>query len=232
MSFCIVGRCARTGNLGVGIASEHLAVGLQCDGAVRSRIGATLTLRAPAPANNRLAMKLLEQGYAPRHVLSELCANDPDHALRQIAIVDREGVAALYTGAHVHAAAAASDGEGCIAMIDGLPGESVLGALLASFEDGARLDLDARILAALEAVDSTSVAGMRSVALVVYGARDYSEVDLRVDMHEQPIVELRRLYDEYQPFGAYYDERAKNPRAALPQREFADMLARKGEGAA
>jgi uncharacterized Ntn-hydrolase superfamily protein len=72
---------------------------------------------------------------------------------------------------------------------------------------------------------------MRSVALVVYGVRDYSDVDLRVDMHERPIAELRRLYDEYQPFGVYYDERAKNPREAIPQREFADMLARKREGA-
>jgi uncharacterized Ntn-hydrolase superfamily protein len=117
-------------------------------------------------------------------------------------------------------------------MIDSLPGEPVVRALRASYESGASLDLDARILAALEAVDSADAAAMRSVALVVYGAHDYSEVDLRVDMHEQPIAELRRLYDEYQSFGAYYDERAKNPRAALPQREFADMLARKGEGAA
>lgn len=232
MSFCIVARCSRTGNLGVGIASEHLAVGLQCDGAIRSRIGATLTLYAPNPANNRLAMKLLEQGYAPRYVLSELCANDLDHALRQIAVMDREGRVALYSGEDAHPAAAASEGEACIAMIDSLPGEPVVRALRASYESGASLDLDARILAALEAVDSADAAAMRSVALVVYGAHDYSEVDLRVDMHEQPIAELRRLYDEYQPFGAYYDERAKNPRAALPQREFADMLARKGEGAA
>ncbi len=232
MSFCIVAHCARTGNLGVGIASENLAVGLQCDGAIRPRIGATLTLHAPIPANNHLAMRLLEQGYAPQHVLGELCANDPDHATRQIAIVDREGCTSVYCGEHAHAAAASRVGAGCIAMIDGWPGETVVHALQKSFESGADLRLDARILAALEAVDATVAAAMRSVALVVYGDEDYSDVDLRVDMHERPIAELRRLYDVYQPFGAYYDERAKNPRKAIPQREFADMLARQREDAA
>ena len=117
-------------------------------------------------------------------------------------------------------------------MIDGLPGEPVVRALRASFESGASLDLDARILAALEAVEAGYLAAIRSVALVMYGSRDYSEVDLRVDMHDQPIAELRRLYDEFQPFGAYYDERAKNPREALPQREFADMLERGRAGPA
>ena len=231
MSFCIVARCVRTGNLGVGIAAEHLAVGLQCDGAIRARIGATMTLHMPTPANNRLALNLLEQGYAPQQAVVELCANDPDHTARQIAIVDREGRTAVHRGARANAAATSSVSESCIAMIDGLPGEAVVRALRERFESGASLALDARILAALEAVDATGTAAIRSVALVVYGVNDYSDVDLRVDMHERPIVELRRLYDEYQPFGAYYDERAKNPREAIPQREFADILARKRESA-
>jgi uncharacterized Ntn-hydrolase superfamily protein len=230
MNCCIVARCARTGRLGVGIASEDLAVGLQCDGAIRPRIGATLTLGAPTPAHNRLAMNLLEQGYARQHVLSELCANDPEHARRQIAIIDREGRTAVYHGACAPNAAAYSEGEGCIAMIDGLPGEAVVGTLRGCFENSAALDLDARLLATLEAMAAAGGVAWRSVALVVYGDRDYSDIDLRVDMHAQPIAALRRLYDEYQPFGAYYDERARNPRQALPQREFADMLARAREG--
>ena len=65
---------------------------------------------------------------------------------------------------------------------------------------------------------------VRSVALVVFGDNDYSDVDLRVDLHADPIAELRRLYDEYQPFAQYYDERGRRPREAITQREFADML--------
>ena len=230
MSLCIVARCERTGNLGVGIASENLAVGLHCDGAIRPRIGATLTLNAATPANNRLALHLLAQGYAPQHAIAELCANDPDHARRLIAIVDREGRAAFHRGLHAHAAAACLAGANCVTMISGAPGETAARSLQASFAGNAGLDLDARILAALEAIDPAGTTALRSVVLVVYGNREHSDVDLRVDMHERPIAELRRLYDEYQPFGAYYDERAKNPREALPQREFADLLSRSRAG--
>jgi hypothetical protein len=45
-----------------------------------------------------------------------------------------------------------------------------------------------------------------------------------VDLHDDPIAELRRIYDEYQPFAAYYLERGKHPRQAISQMEFADML--------
>jgi len=230
MSLCIIARCARTGNLGLGVGSENLSIGMQCDGAIRPRIGATLTLGATTPANNRLTLNLLAQGYSPQSALAELRANDPAHAQRLIAILDREGRAAYHRGTHASAAAACLAGVDCITMIDGAPGEAAARSLQASFASSADDDLGARILRALEAVEPPGAAGLRSVALVVYGANDYSDIDLRVDMHERPVAELRRLYDEYQPFGAYYDERAKNPRQALPQREFADLIERSRGG--
>jgi uncharacterized Ntn-hydrolase superfamily protein len=64
----------------------------------------------------------------------------------------------------------------------------------------------------------------RSAALIVWGNRTHNEVDLRVDLHDRAIDELRRIYVDYKPSIAYYEERARNPRNAIPAMEFADML--------
>ena len=64
----------------------------------------------------------------------------------------------------------------------------------------------------------------RSAAMVLWGNRTYNEVDLRVDLHERAIEELRRIYVDYKPSIAYYEQRARSPRNAIPAMEFADML--------
>jgi uncharacterized Ntn-hydrolase superfamily protein len=225
-SFCILAHCARSRRLGIGIASERMAIGQCLDGAIRPRIGAVATLGVPTPEHNRLALALLAQGYAAPHALSELCANNG--ALRHCptAIVDREGAHAVSCVQSEPNGACSVAESGYVAMIDGPPGRRIVDALQAKFASGTGLDLDARLLGALEAADAQAPGHLRSAALLVYGDADYSEVDLRVDLNERPVAALRSLYDEYQPFAAYYDARAKNPREALPQREFADMLAR------
>lgn len=43
MSFSILARCARTGGLGLGVASCSIAIGRHCDAAVRPGVGATFT---------------------------------------------------------------------------------------------------------------------------------------------------------------------------------------------
>jgi uncharacterized Ntn-hydrolase superfamily protein len=63
----------------------------------------------------------------------------------------------------------------------------------------------------------------------VWGNRTYNEVDLRVDVHEHAVEELRRIFIDYRPSIAYYEERARNPRNAIPAMEFADMLKKQQE---
>jgi len=208
--------------LGLATAGELISVGLHCSGAVRSGIGATLTQGSPFPRNNALTLNLLAQGFAPAQVLGQLRENDPDFQSRQVAIVDREGRTVSHTGARTTGWAGHRQGAGYVAMGDQLSGDSALAPLAELFESSAGLELEERLLKALEGVREPQ--RLRSVALIVFGNQDYSDTDLRVDLHDEPIAALRRLYDEYQPFAAYYLERARNPRNALPQREFADML--------
>jgi uncharacterized Ntn-hydrolase superfamily protein len=231
MTYTVIARCPRTGRLGIGTASYTMAIGAYCDGAVRPNVGVTMTQGAPLQRNNRLAVNLLAQGYTPALAMSELAANDLHHDFRQIAIVDREGVGLVHTGSKVRAVAGQRIGSGFVAIGTMLSSEKVLDALVAGFESEAKADLEDRLLKALEcgrdAGGLTGTNGLlkeRSVALIVWGKRDYSDIDLRVDMRDGAIAELRRIYIDYMPTAEYYEARARHPRNAVPSMEFADML--------
>ena len=60
----------------------------------------------------------------------------------------------------------------------------------------------------------------------IFGAYDHSESDLRVDLHDKAVDELRRAFEEYELYRDYYRRRGDNPKEAMPQHEFAARLAR------
>ena len=97
MTFTLLARCPKTGQVGIGIATYSICVGLYCNG-LRGNVGATMTQAFVNQSNNPLGVRLLEQGFAPEHVLAELKANDPHHEYRQIAVIDRLGRLAAYSG--------------------------------------------------------------------------------------------------------------------------------------
>ena len=63
--------------------------------------------------------------------------------------------------------------------------------------------------------------------MIVYGATDHAELDLRVDLHDEAVDALRRAFEEYEPYRAYYRERGINPRDAVPQDVFVARLAQR-----
>jgi uncharacterized Ntn-hydrolase superfamily protein len=235
MTFSILARCPRTGRFGLGVASYSIIIGMHCDSAVRSNVGATMTQAAPNRRNNRLALNMLAQGFSPKRVLRELLANDPGGEYRQIGIVDREGDAVVHTGSKISVPTASRTGSGYAVLGAAVAGQQVIDAVATGFEAEPEVELEERLLRALESGrDAGGLAGSRgplperSVALIVFGKRDFSDIDLRVDMHDGAIAELRRLYTDFKPHAAYYLERALSPRNAIPSMEFADML-KKGE---
>lgn len=234
MTYTVIARCPRTGRLGIGTASYTMAIGAYCDGAVRPNVGATMTQGAPLIRNNRLAIASLAQGGTPRLALAALQQNDPHYDHRQIAIVDREADAVAHTGSRVRQVCGQRVGAGLVAIGSMLASEKVLDALVGSFEAEAHADLEDRLLGALEAGrDAGGLKGSagalpeRSVALIVWGRNDYSDIDLRVDLEDGAIAALRRMYGDYRPTAEYYEERARHPRNAIPAMEFADMLKRR-----
>lgn len=231
MTYSIVARCPRTGQLGIGVASFSMAIGRYCDGAVRANTGVTLTQGFPNPRNNYLAINLLAQGRTASQALATLIANDPRSDYRQIAIVDRDGTAVIHSGSKLRGWAGYRTGKGYVAVGDSLTGPEVVEAIAARFEAAPEADLDERLLAALEAGrDAGGIAGVRgrlperSAAVVVWGNRAHNEIDLRTDLHDDAIAEVRRIHADYKPTIAYYDERARNPRSAVTGVEFAERL--------
>lgn len=230
MTYTVVARCPRTGQVGIGIATYSICVGLYCNG-LRANTGATMTQAFVNQGNNSLALRLLAQGFTSARVLEELQANDPDAEYRQIAVLDRDGRAAAYSGPKTRGYSGHRIGEGYVAMGNVLAGQHVVDAIAAGFEAAPDETLERRLLRAIEAGrDAGGQTGNdghlaeRSAALVVYGDHDHAELDLRVDLHEAAVDELRRAFEEYEPYRAYYRDRGRNPRDAVPQDVFVARL--------
>lgn len=235
MTFTIVARCPKSGQVGIGIATYSICVGLYCNG-LRGNVGATMTQAFVNQGNNTLALRLLAEGFTPAHVLDELAANDPDFAYRQIGVVDREGRAVAYSGPKTRGYAGHAVGDGYVAMGNVLAGHHVVEAIAKGYEAAARESFERRLLAAIEAgrdaggqVGNDGHLTERSAAVLVHGAHDHAELDLRVDLHDHAVDELRRAFEEYDLYRGYYRDRGNNPREAIPQDAFVAQLAAKGE---
>jgi uncharacterized Ntn-hydrolase superfamily protein len=234
MTYTIVARCPRSGQLGIGIATYSICVGLYCNG-LRGTVGATITQAFVNQGNNTLALRLLAAGFTPAHVLDELAANDPDFAYRQIAVVDREGRAVAYSGPRTRSHAGHVVGDGYVAMGNVLAGQHVVEAIAKGYEAAASESFERRLLVAIEAgrdaggqVGNDGHVPERSAAVLVHGAHDHAELDLRVDLHDHAVDELRRAFEEYELYRGYYRDRGKNPREAIPQDQFVARLAAQG----
>jgi uncharacterized Ntn-hydrolase superfamily protein len=237
MTFTLLARCPRTGQVGIGIATYSICVGLYCNG-LRGNVGATMTQAFVNQGNNPLGLKLLSQGYTPGRVLDDLKANDPYYEYRQIAVIDRVGRIAAYSGPKNRGWAGHKVGDGYVAMGNVLAGEHVVDAMAKGYEAATDLSFERRLLAAIEAGrDSGGQTGddghltERSAAVMVYGDHDHAELDLRVDLHDTAVEELRRAFEEYELYRGYYKERSENPKDAMPQYAFVASLAKKQEAA-
>ena len=220
MTYTIIGRCSRTGQLGIGITTWSLGVGGYCP-FVKANVGALSSQAAANPRLGRLGMQLLEAGYSPPEVIEELRGLDSHFEHRQIGIVDKYGNPAVHTGVDTRLWTGHATGEGYVAMGNTIDSERVVRALAKVFQEGEGLDLDERLLKSLEAgrdaggqqnAHPESMNQDRSAALIVYHHEEWALMNLRVDAHPAAVQELRRVRDEYRPYiPLYYDLRVNAP---------------------
>jgi uncharacterized Ntn-hydrolase superfamily protein len=186
-----------TGATGVAVQSHWFSVGgLVAWG--EAGVGAVATQANVEVAYGPRGLARLRDGDSAAAALATLTAADPHAAFRQVAIVDAAGNVAAHTGEECMEFAGDVQGEhhSCQANMMAAPG--VPEAMSLTFASTAGGDLPARLLAALDAAEAAGgdVRGQQSAAiLVVPGIGEPWErtVDLRVEDHPEPLVELRRL---------------------------------------
>ena len=230
MTYTVLGRCHRTGRLGIGIATFSITVGRYCYG-VKSNAGVTVSQAFANERNNALALRLLTQGFTARSVLQQLMENDAYAQYRQIGVIDRSGMAVAHTGPHTRGWSGHVVGENYVAFGNGLVGPEVAEAIAKGFLAEPDADLEHRLLMGIEYGRDAGGQGTREIhkverssALLVYSRNAHPDIDLRVDLHATAVEELRRVWVEYKKYEAYYRHRGEHPRAAMSQEVFMATL--------
>ncbi|MBM3517628.1 MAG: DUF1028 domain-containing protein [Alphaproteobacteria bacterium] len=195
-TFSIVGRCARTGQVGVAVASAGAGVGPMCIYA-RARVGAVSTQSWCNPYLALDGLDLMEKGLGAQAVCEQLLAADPGRDIRQIGYVDAKGGSAAYTGAKCADWKGHLTGPNFAAQGNLLIGARTVEAMAESFVKTEVLDLADRLIRALEAgqAGGGDARGKQGAAVMVMGTERYPLVDLRADEHRHAVIELRRIYE-------------------------------------
>jgi len=202
-TFSIVGFNPLTGDLGVAVQSKFFAVGSVVPWA-KAGVGAIATQSYANVTYGPEGLKRLANGKSARETVEILTSADRNKQLRQLGIVDANGNSASFTGSGCHQWAGHNEKPNFCAQGNILTGKEVVDAMASSFEqsqkqaNGGLCDWLADALMAGQDAGGDS-RGRQSAALLMvrkkggYGGGNDRFVDLRVDDHKTPIVELRRL---------------------------------------
>ena len=197
MTFSIVAYCPKTSVLGVAVATASIAVGNRVPH-VKANVGAIATQAKTNIEYGIKGLKLLELGFSPKTVLESLLKEDSGREERQVIIVDAQGRTAAFTGRKTIEWKGHYVGENYAVAGNMLTGREVIEAMTKAFEESENEKLAERLLKALEAGQEAGgdKRGKTSSALKVYG-QNGKFIDLRVDFHENPVEELRRIFKAY-----------------------------------
>jgi uncharacterized Ntn-hydrolase superfamily protein len=195
-TYSIVALDPNTGELGVAVQSHWFSVGPLCAWA-RAGVGAVATQSVVEPAYGPNALDRLSEDVNAEQALGELLAADPLAAVRQVAVIDVRGVIAAHTGEDCIAHAGHITGADHSCQANMMARDTVPQAMSEAFVDSTGA-LQDRLLAALDAAEGEGgdVRGRQSAAMVVVPAEGEPwrrTVDLRVEDHDAPLDELRRL---------------------------------------
>ena len=189
-----------TGQWGVATQSKFLAVGSVVPWA-EPRVGAIATQAYANPRYGSEGLGLLREGLSAEEVVQRLTAADEGRDQRQVGVVDREGRSASFTGAECLDWAGGRTGPCYAAQGNILVSAATVGAIAETFESSTGT-LAERLLDCLDAAQAAGGdrRGQQSAALLVveqdggYAKLSDTIVELRVEDHELPLTELRRLY--------------------------------------
>ena len=199
-------------------------------------IGAIATQANANPRYGPDGLALLREGLSAQEVVERLTQADDGRDHRQLGVVDGKSGSASYTGSECMDWAGGRTGPCYAAQGNILVSAKTVDAIAETFERTAGQPLVERLLDCLDAAQAAGGdrRGQQSAALLVverdggYAGLSDSLVDLRVDEHERPLEELRRIYALHQAiFGKTPPEDWLEVDSALAE-ELRERLARLG----
>ena len=202
------------GEFGIAIASRFFAVGMLCPHA-RSGVGAVATQALVNPHYGPGGLDLLSQDVSPEEVIRKLTAADQGRDHRQVHLINAQGQVGAHTGSACIGWCGHLAGDGFSVAGNMLTGPEVLEETSLSYKKNNSMNFAERLIEALHAGEAAGgdKRGKQAAALLTYTTEAYPSLDIRVDDHEDPIVELKRLYaksrERFQPFATCLPSRAR-----------------------
>jgi len=194
MTWSIIAKDNATGQFAIAVATRFFSVGARVPH-IAARIGAIATQALVNPYYGIDGIKLLREGRAPGEIVESLIASDAGHESRQLHIMDASGRVAAYTGKDCVDWCGHVEGDGFSLAGNMLAGACVLDDTAKAYIANENMPFARRLIAAMRAGEAAGgdKRGRQSAALLIYGEEEWSNLDLRVDDHADPLAELERL---------------------------------------
>jgi len=215
MTYSIVARDPLTGRFGVAVQSHAYTVGPIVPW-LEAGVGAIATQAFVNIGFGPIGLEMLRNGWSAEKVVAALVAGDETPEQRQIGVVDTQGRAASYTGSACVPAAGNDARDGFTVQGNLLERDEVWRSMAPAYEAALaeKLPFSERLLRALEAAEEQGgdVRGRQSAAIVIVDAELRPTrwrsllMDLRVEDHDQPVPELRRLVNLWEAQALLDDE--------------------------
>ncbi len=198
-TFSIVARDPVTGDLGVAVQSHWFNVGGVVTWA-EPGVGAIATQSFAEPMYGAKGLALMREGVSGPDAMARLLMQDKGAATRQLGFIDAKGRVESFTGEQCIGVASSYVGDQFAVQANIMANDLVVPAMAHAFE-AAKGDLTDRLLAALDAGQEVGgdIRGCQSAAILVVSGKKSDtpwlekKIDLRVEDHASPIVELHRL---------------------------------------
>jgi uncharacterized Ntn-hydrolase superfamily protein len=194
MTWSIIARDPLTGQIGIAVATKFFAVGARVPH-IAPGIGGVATQALVNPYYGIDGITLLRAGKSPREAIALLIAGDDGRESRQLHIMDAGGRIAAHTGGECVDWCGHLEGNSFSIAGNMLAGPQVLDDTAQAYVANEKLPFAQRLIAAMKAGEAAGgdKRGKQSAALLIHGTEEWSDLDLRVDDHADPLTELARL---------------------------------------
>jgi uncharacterized Ntn-hydrolase superfamily protein len=209
--------------LGIAVTTKFFGVGSLCPFA-RAGVGAVATQALVNPTYGPRGLNFLASGLSPSEVVDALLETDEGRNHRQLHLIDAHGRVAARSGSECIDWFGHATFDGYSVAGNMLAGPEVIAETARAFGESVAEPLPERLIRALEAGQAAGgdKRGRQSAALLIVSTEVYPYLDIRVDDHPDPVVELRRLYVESQ--AEYLPFKDKLPTTANPHGIFGKAL--------